>query len=92
MYWRSSFLKSLVKYCVQLFIMMPAISVLMTVYNSQQYLHESINSILSQSFSNFEFLIFNDGSTDGSKEIIESFDDPRISFVNFSYNQGYAPL
>jgi glycosyltransferase involved in cell wall biosynthesis len=72
--------------------MMPAISVLMTVYNSQQYLHESINSILSQSFSDFEFLIFNDGSTDGSKEVIESFNDPRIKFFDFSYNQGYVPL
>lgn len=71
---------------------MPAISVIMPVYNAQQYLRESITSILSQGFDDFEFLIFNDGSTDGSREIIKSFNDPRIRFTDFSYNQGYVAL
>lgn len=71
---------------------MPAISVIMPVYNAQQYLHESITSILAQSFDDFEFLIFNDGSTDNSSEIIKSFKDPRILFTDFDYNQGYVEL
>ena len=71
---------------------MPSISVLMPVYNAQTYLPEAIRSILSQRFENFEFLIFNDGSTDRSKEIIESFNDPRIIFIDFSFNQGYVAL
>lgn len=71
---------------------MPSISVLMPVYNAQLYLHEAISSILSQKFDDFEFLIYNDGSTDRSKEIIESFNDPRMIFIDFSYNQGIVAL
>ena len=71
---------------------MPSISVLMPVYNAQTYLPEAISSILSQRFESFEFLIFNDGSTDRSKEIIESFNDPRIIFTDSSFNQGYVAL
>ncbi len=71
---------------------MPSISVLMPVYNAQLYLHAAISSILSQSFEDFEFLIYNDGSTDRSKEIIESFNDARIIFNDFSYNQGIVAL
>jgi glycosyltransferase involved in cell wall biosynthesis len=64
----------------------------MPVYNAQLYLHEAISSILSQSFEDFEFLIYNDGSTDRSKEIIESFNDARIIFIDFSFNQGIVAL
>ena len=44
----------------------PSISVVMPVYNDGQYLNEAIDSILCQSFSDFEFIIINDGSTDNS--------------------------
>lgn len=71
---------------------MPAISVIMPVYNSGLYLKDAIDSILTQSFADFELIIFNDGSVDNSAEIIESYNDPRIQFVNNSYNQGYVPL
>lgn len=46
----------------------PVISVVMPVYNALPFLDQSINSILTQTFSNFEFVIFDDGSTDGSVE------------------------
>lgn len=49
----------------------PAISVVMSAYNSGQYLQEAIDSILGQSFGDFEFIIFDDGSTDNTKSIIE---------------------
>ena len=46
----------------------------MPVYNCEKHLHESISSILAQSFPNFEFIIINDGSTDKSEEIIRDKD------------------
>lgn len=71
---------------------MPVISVIMPVYNAALYLRQAIDSILSQHFQDFELLIFNDGSTDGSKEIIQSFNDPRIHLIDFESNQGYVVL
>lgn len=57
---------------------LPEISVILPVYNAASFLEESIQSILNQSFSNFELIIINDGSTDASQSIIEKFEDPRI--------------
>ena len=56
----------------------PKVSVLMGVYNGSPYLREAIDSILGQTFEDFEFLIIDDGSTDDSVEIIRSYSDPRI--------------
>src|SRR5256885_481813 len=50
----------------------------MPVYNAERHLREAIDSILAQTFSNFEFLIMDDGSTDGSIDISRSYADPRI--------------
>jgi len=66
----------------------PKVTVLMPVYNSEKYLRESIESILNQTFTNFEFLIINDGSTDKSKEIINSYNDSRIRLINNKENIG----
>ena len=54
----------------------------MPVYNSEKYLRQAIQSILDQSFADFELIIINDGSTDRSLEIIKSFSDPRILLFN----------
>ena len=58
----------------------PALSVIMSVYNAENYLSEAINSVLKQSFEDFEFIISNNGSTDSTKEIIISYQksDKRI--------------
>ncbi|HEY4503943.1 MAG TPA: glycosyltransferase [Candidatus Paceibacterota bacterium] len=64
------------------------ISVLMTVYNGEKYLREAINSVLSQTFTDFEFIIVNDGSKDNSLEIIKSYKDPRIVFIDNQVNSG----
>lgn len=61
---------------------MPKVSFLMSVYNDGKYLNDCINSILSQSFDDFELIIVNDGSTDDSSEIIRSFDDDRIKIFD----------
>lgn len=50
----------------------------MSVYNGEKYLREAIDSILNQTFTDFEFIIINDGSTDKTREILESYHDPRI--------------
>lgn len=54
------------------------ISVIMSVYNDEIYVAEPIESILSQTFQNFEFIIVDDGSTDNSLELIKGYSDPRI--------------
>ena len=58
------------------------ITVLMPVYNGDKYLAEAIESILNQTYSDFEFLIINDGSTDKSEDIILSYNDSRIKLIN----------
>lgn len=64
------------------------ITVFMPVYNSEKYLKQAIESILTQTYRNFEFLIINDGSTDSSLSIIESYSDERIRLINNSINRG----
>lgn len=66
----------------------PKVTVLMPVYNGEHHLNEAIASILAQSFTEFEFLIINDGSTDKSVEIVESFQDPRIRLIHNDTNLG----
>ena len=60
----------------------------MPVYNGERYLREAMDSILSQTFRDFEFLIIDDASTDGSVEIIKSYTDPRICLVHNEINLG----
>ncbi|MFV8341103.1 glycosyltransferase family 2 protein [Flavobacterium sp. XS2P39] len=67
----------------------PHISVVMSVYNTEAYLKESIDSILNQTYENFEFIIINDGSTDSSLEIIKSYSDERIVVLD-QKNTGLA--
>lgn len=66
---------------------MPKVTILMPVYNGENYLRESIESILYQTFTDFEFLIIDDGSTDQSVSIIKSYDDPRIRLKMNKMNQ-----
>ena len=68
------------------------VSVLMAVYNGQDYLDESIMSILTQTFTDFEFLIINDGSSDNTKMIIENYAerDSRINYFENKKNIGLS--
>ena len=66
----------------------PKISVIMSVYNGEAHLTDSISSILDQTFTDFEFIIVNDCSTDSSPEIIRSFRDDRIRVINNEKNIG----
>lgn len=69
----------------------PQISILLPVYNGETYLAECIQSVLVQSFQNFELLIMNDCSTDSSLEIITQFDDKRIRYFEHKQNKGLFP-
>jgi glycosyltransferase involved in cell wall biosynthesis len=71
--------------------MTPPVSVLMPVYNAARYLAEAVESVLGQTFTDFEFLIVDDGSTDRSRVILEQYAvrDSRIRLVSRP-NTGYA--
>lgn len=58
------------------------LSVVLSTYNDEKYIAESIQSILNQSYPYFEFIIVNDGSKDGTLDIIKSFDDARIVLID----------
>src|SRR5579859_5463295 len=64
------------------------LSVILPVYNREQYISRCIDSILEQTFENFELIILNDGSTDNTEEIIKSKKDSRIVYVENKLNQG----
>lgn len=64
----------------------PKVTVLMPVYNAAKFLREAMDSILSQTFTDYEFLILDDGSTDESAAIIGSYTDPRIRLVRNDRN------
>ncbi len=66
----------------------PKVTVLMPVCNGERYLGKAVDSILSQTFKDFEFLIVNDGSTDRTMEILKGYEDPRIKVISNGKNIG----
>ncbi len=66
----------------------PTVTVLMPVYNGEAFLRTAVESILRQTFTDFEFLIVDDGSTDDSREIVRSLRDPRIRLETVEKNRG----
>ena len=71
----------------------PLVSVVMPVFNGEKYLAEAIESILAQTYTNFELLIVDDGSTDASAEIIRAYEgrESRIRFLQLGSNSGQGP-
>ena len=61
---------------------MPRVTVLLPTYQSEKYLHETLESIFSQSFQDFEVLIVDDHSTDDTLKIIQSFPDSRVRLLS----------
>jgi glycosyltransferase involved in cell wall biosynthesis len=62
---------------------MPKVSVVMSVYNGERFLRQAVESILNQTFTDFEFIVVNDGSTDGTAEILADYAvaDPRLRLI-----------
>jgi glycosyltransferase involved in cell wall biosynthesis len=69
---------------------MPAVSVLMAVYNGERHLAPAIDSILAQTFTDFELIVVDDGSIDGSRTIVEQYGDARIRLLALDRNQGLS--
>lgn len=68
----------------------PTVSVVMPSYNHARFIASAIESVLNQTFSDFELIVVDDGSADNSVEIIRAFEDPRIRTVFFEKNKGAA--
>ncbi len=66
------------------------VSIILPTYNRTQVIKRAINSVLNQSYSNFELIIIDDGSTDNTAEVIKSFNDERIQFIRNDNNRGQA--
>lgn len=64
------------------------VSVVMPMHNESDYIEESINSILNQTYENFEFIIIDDCSTDDSVEKVKNIKDNRINLIELSKNMG----
>lgn len=68
---------------------MPKVSIIMPVYNSEKYVADAINSLLDQTFTDFEIIVINDGSRDNSATVVGGFQDERIVFIDNKDNHGF---
>jgi hypothetical protein len=68
----------------------PPVSVVMAVHNGERFLRDSIDSILNQTFADFEFIIVDDGSTDGTAAILDSYTDTRIRLIRNDKTRGLS--
>lgn len=66
----------------------PEVSVLIIVHNRERYVGDAVRSVLGQSFSDFECVVVDDGSTDGTARVVESFGDSRLRLVRQTINRG----
>jgi glycosyltransferase involved in cell wall biosynthesis len=66
----------------------PLVSIILPVFNSANFLESALDSLITQTYKNFEIIVINDGSTDRSKKIILSAGDSRIKYVEHTTNQG----
>ena len=66
----------------------PTVSVVIASYNHEKYVAETIESVLNQTFQDFEIIITDDGSSDKTVEMIKQFSDPRINLFVFEKNKG----
>ena len=67
-----------------------SLSIIIPVYNGADVMGDTIKSILSQDYKDFDLILVNDCSTDNSEEVIKSFKDPRIKYFKNEKNLGYS--
>ncbi len=70
----------------------PRVSIIMPVYNNAAFVQEAIHSMLIQTFKDFELIVIDDGSKDGSAELIDQFKDPRIRKIIHRQNRGVVSV
>lgn len=68
----------------------PLVSVTMPAHNAAKYLAEAMNSVLTQTLEELELIVVDDGSTDETSRIAQSFSDPRVVYIRFDQNRGVA--
>ena len=68
---------------------MAEVSVIIPTYNYARYINQAIKSVLSQSFHDLEIIIVDDGSTDGTKDVVSTFKDSRITYI-YQNNRGIS--
>ena len=68
----------------------PLVSIILPVYNRQRVVSQAINSVLDQTYENFELIVVDDGSSDGSVNVVESFEDSRIKLICNEINKGVS--
>jgi glycosyltransferase involved in cell wall biosynthesis len=66
----------------------PKVSVVIPVYNREPYVGKALESVLAQTFADFEVLVIDDGSTDRSRQVVQAYRDPRVRLVCHEHNQG----
>lgn len=71
--------------------MSPLVSIIMTAYNTEAYVGKAIESALGQTYKNIEMIVVENGSCDGTREIIKSFNDPRLKVLLNEKNEGMDP-
>lgn len=76
---------------VEMTIFSPSFSICIPNFNYAHYIDKTIQSVLEQTYQNFEIIVADNASTDNSIEVIESFKDPRIRLIRNHYNIGFAP-
>lgn len=70
---------------------MAKVSVIMPAYNSGKYIGEAIDSLIAQTFEDWELVVINDGSKDNTASVVRGFDDKRIKFIDHKNNYGFIP-
>lgn len=70
--------------------MEPHVSVLMPAFNAESYIAKAIDSVLAQTYPNFELVVINDGSIDLTAKVVESYSDSRLRLINKPKNEGLA--
>ena len=68
----------------------PKVSVVVPTYNGAEFLGEAIQSVLQQTYQDFEIIVVNDASPDATDEVIRQFDDPRLRYIKHEQNRGVA--
>lgn len=66
----------------------PTVSVVIPTYNRAHLLGRAIQSVLNQTYHDFEIIVVDDGSTDNTEKVVKSFNDPRIHYIRHDQNRG----